>query len=187
MPTYKVVAPLVQLKVVDPISGPHFRQYYAGALVPAEVDAVSLRDHLDSGQVAELGTAEAALGTPAGTPIPALPGTPIPALPPNVTPSESFANRQPIPPFSDELLDAVSDLPVDEVPEDAPEVDEPPAAVVASEPVSTGPARPRGNSSEASWREYHVEQLRAQGVDEQTAREQAAGMSRDDLRAHYAE
>jgi hypothetical protein len=46
-------------------------------------------------------------------------------------------------------------------------------------------SRPHGNASQTAWREYHVEQLRAQGVEEQEARERAAGMSRDDIRDQY--
>lgn len=55
----------------------------------------------------------------------------------------------------------------------------------ADEQQPSGDGKPRGNASEATWREYHISQLEAQGMSEQDARADAEGLSRDDIRAQY--
>jgi hypothetical protein len=157
MPQYKVVAPLVQLKVTDATGALLNQHFYAGALVPENVDPESLRAHLDGDLVVEAGAPEAALGTPAGTP--------VPGRPPNVPVSESAVTGQPLPPFSDHLVDKVKDLPAEDFGDDVPDVDEPAAAeefrgeptrFEQAEMTADQSGKPRGNASEAAWREYHV-------------------------------
>lgn len=52
---YVVKAPYVVLKVVDLMSGGRtMRGFYAGAIVPADVDEANLRHHLDDDMVVEV-------------------------------------------------------------------------------------------------------------------------------------
>lgn len=172
MATYKVLAPLVQLKLRDAAGALVFRQFYAGAVLDSEqvdLDEANLRSHLDSGLLVEEDSAVAEVFA-----VPA--GTPLPGQPPNTEVTEAGNTGQPVPPLSAEQLRAADiDASGDE-----------PFAAGSTDLEDASPGdKPRGNASEAAWREYHVAQLRAQGVDEQPAREEAAGMSRDDLRAQY--
>lgn len=184
MPQYKVVAPLVALKVRDATGALINQHFYAGALVPDTVDPENLRAHLDTAQVAELGSPESALGSPAGTP--------LPGRPPNVPVTENGLSGQPLPPFEDAMLSAVAELPAEDVGDDAPDVEEPPQAGEFGRPLTAfeqadqpGGSRPHGNASQPVWAEYHVGQLQAQGSTEDEARAQVEGMSRDDIRALY--
>lgn len=79
---YRVVAPLVYLKVPDVAGSLVSYTFYAGAPVPDGVDKDSLQHHLDSGLVVEdKDPAADVLAVPAGTP--------IPDEPPNVPVTES--------------------------------------------------------------------------------------------------
>lgn len=79
---YRVIAPLVYLKVPDAAGKYVNATFYAGAPVPDGVDEKSLQHHLDNGQVVEEDDPAAdILAVPAGTP--------IPGEPPNVEPAES--------------------------------------------------------------------------------------------------
>lgn len=101
MTVYRVVAPLVQLKVQDAVGGTLYRHFYAGAIVPDSVDEENLKLQVESGLVEEDGAAHhAQLGTPAGTP--------LPGQPPNVPVSESSSTAQPIPPFDEKQVETAS-------------------------------------------------------------------------------
>jgi hypothetical protein len=72
--SYRVIAPLVYLRVPDAGGKLVSLTFYQGAPVPEDVDEASLQHHLDSGLVAEDKDALAdVLGVPAGTPIPGEP------------------------------------------------------------------------------------------------------------------
>lgn len=61
-----------------------------------------------------------------------------------------------------------------------------PSAITTAPALMPGPAdRPRGNASEAAWREYHAAQLVTAGEDPEAARAAADSLSRDDIRARY--
>lgn len=177
MATYKVLAPLVQLKLKDAAGALVFRQFYAGAVLDTEqvnLDQDNLDSHLDSGQVVEEGHEVAEVFA-----VPA--GTPLPGKPPNVAVTESgdaASTGQPVPPLSANLLRAAGMEATGDEPYAAESTDR-------ESPERAAGSKPHGNASQTAWREYHVEQLRAQGVPEQEAREQAAGMSRDDIRDEY--
>jgi hypothetical protein len=99
--SYRVVAPLVQLKVRDALGGTLFQHFYAGAIVPDSVDEENLKSQIESGFVEEDGAAHhAMLGTPAGTP--------LPDQPPNVPVTVSNTTAQPIPPFSEKQVETAS-------------------------------------------------------------------------------
>lgn len=52
---YVVTAPYVVLKVPDQMSGkPTMRGFYAGMLVPEDIDADNLKHHVDGEMVAEM-------------------------------------------------------------------------------------------------------------------------------------
>lgn len=79
---YRVVAPLVYLRVPDVAGALVSYAYYAGASVPDGVDEGSLQHHLDSGLVVKEDDPVAeVVAVPAGTP--------IPGEPPNVPVTES--------------------------------------------------------------------------------------------------
>lgn len=70
---YRVVAPLVYLKVPDVGGALVSYAFYAGAPVPDSVDAASLKHHLDSGLVVSDSDPLAGVVGPAGTPVPGEP------------------------------------------------------------------------------------------------------------------
>lgn len=71
---YRVVAPLVYLKVPDAGGAYIFSTFYAGALVPDSIHPDSLQHHLESGLVVDEGDPAAdVVAVPAGTPIPGEP------------------------------------------------------------------------------------------------------------------
>ncbi len=63
MGTYRVTAPYVTLKVRDQAGAQVLSGFYEGAVV-SDVDAVSLRHHLDNGMVVEVDSAEPAEAEP---------------------------------------------------------------------------------------------------------------------------
>src|SRR5687767_12982863 len=86
---YKVVAPLVYLKVPDAGGALVSYTFYAGAPVPENVDEASLKHHLESGLVVDKSDSVAeVLAVPAGTP--------VPGEPPNVPVSESTGPVDPV-------------------------------------------------------------------------------------------
>lgn len=179
--TYRVVAPYVTLKVPTRDAGGYqMVGFYAGAPVPDDVEPANLQHHLDAGLVVDEGDPVAdVFATPAGTP--------LPGRPPNVPVAESMVVGQPVPPLADELLAAA-----DVDPADTSASVEASAAAMAGEPsvlVEPGAgelAKPHGNASLEKWADYHVARLVAGGADEQDARAQVEGKSRDDLRALYS-
>lgn len=82
---YRVVAPLVYLKVPDVAGSLVSYAFYAGAPVPASVDEASLKHHLDSGLVVSDSDPVAGLLGPAGTP--------VPGEPPNVAVQDSIVGE----------------------------------------------------------------------------------------------
>lgn len=57
--SYRVTAPYVTLKVKDATGSPVITGFYRGAVVPEGVDEASLKHHLDSGMVEEVGSKDA--------------------------------------------------------------------------------------------------------------------------------
>lgn len=180
MAKYMVLAPLVQLKIRDALGAQVFRHFYAGAVLDDEqldIDEANLKSHVDGGLVVAEGERVAEVFA-----VPA--GTPTPGQPPNVPVGETGAaatTAQPVPPLSVELLQAAELDATGDEPYAAGSTD------VDESELSSADRLPRKNASEAAWREYHVARLRAQGVPEDEAKASAEGMSRDDLRAQYAE
>lgn len=71
---YRVVAPLVYLRVPDRAGAIVSYTFYQGAVVPEDVEKASLQHHLDSGLVVEEKDKVAdVLAVPSGTPIPGEP------------------------------------------------------------------------------------------------------------------
>lgn len=104
MATYKVLAPLVQLKVPDVGGVLQFQHFYAGAVVPEGVDPASLKVHVDSGQIVKESAPEAdVFAVPAGTP--------LPLAPPNVDVTEAGTVAQPQAPLTEEQVKAAKTPP----------------------------------------------------------------------------
>lgn len=83
---YRVVAPLVYLKVPSQTGVLTSLTFYAGAPVPEDVDKDSLKHHLDSGLVIDESDKAADL-------VAAPAGTPTPGEPPNVAVAESGSGK----------------------------------------------------------------------------------------------
>jgi hypothetical protein len=175
MAKYKVLAPLVQLKLRDAMGSLVFRHFYAGAVLDTdqvELDEANLRSHLDSGLLVDEDAVVAEVFA-----VPA--GTPLPGKPPNVAVAETgdaAATGQPVPPLSVGLLRA-ADL-------DA-SGDEEWAAGSTDGGQRDADGKPDGRSSQSAWRDYHAKQLMASGVPEGDAYEESAQMSKADLVARY--
>lgn len=182
---YKVVAPYVTLKVPTKEAGGYqMVGFYAGAPVPEDIEPANLQHHLDAGLVVhEDDPVAEVFAVPAGTP--------LPGRPPNVPVTESTLIGQPVPPLPDELLAAGDVAPKDtsaSVERSAAAFEERPSGqqAVASERLRQVGDQPQGNASQEKWADYHARQLVSSGVPEQDAREQAQGMSRDEIRALYS-
>jgi hypothetical protein len=176
---YVVLAPLVQLKVRDAAGAWVYVQRNAGAVLDPdklEIDETVLRSHLESGQIVERGDRVAEVFA-----VPA--GTPLPGKPPNVAPSESRDSAgQPLPPLSADLLRAAEIDATGDEPYAAESTDRDDAERARQE---QGDRLPRKNASEATWRDFHVQQQVAAGVPEDEARAEADSLDRDSLRARY--
>lgn len=87
---YRVIAPLVYLRVRDVAGAIVSRTYYAGVPVPENVEEDSLKHHLESGLVVKDDDPVAdVLGVPAGTPVPGEPpNVPVSEAPVQVSPQE---------------------------------------------------------------------------------------------------
>ena len=66
--TYKIVAPYVVLRVVQPTGGHVDTGFYKGAVVDLELEEVSLKHHLDEGLILDESAKEAKLFAPDSTP-----------------------------------------------------------------------------------------------------------------------
>jgi hypothetical protein len=178
----KVLAPMVQFRVEDPAGGWVLVQRYAGSPVPEQIHPDDRQRGLDEGWlVAEDEPVAERFAVPAGTP--------LPGQPPNVEvglTGVSVTTAQPVPPLSQESLQAAElDVPAG-APYAAPETDAERVAREAQEAQSAD-GKPSGRASAEAWREYHVRQQVAAGMSEEDARVEADSLSRDDLRSRYAE